>query len=382
MSKGNQWSINKRPHTFNELYKCDQIKKYFYGLVSKKKDFPNATLFQGKYGCGKTTSAKILAQMMVCQNPAENGDPCCDCPSCKAIIDETFNRDVMQIDGGQAGKDEIIENVNNFVSLPPFKDRKKVVIIEEIQELSTKAKNSLLKTLEMPKKNIHFIFTSMDNMTSSGLTSRCEVFKFKPATTLEIMYYLKGIMENEKIDGVSIWEDSSIPMEFKTEGLKMIADSCDGSYRAALQLLEQCFDSEVYNIDDLQKEIGIVSQNTFINCLDDILAANPTEKMFNTLIDGDYNANFNMMYKVIADSETFRVFKQIPNGGSNDYFIKQAAMYSQHKNFEIVRDAFFNFAESNKDYIKKSSYYIFISKLIDACKKNSDDTGRRVIKRG
>ena len=84
---GNQWTITKRPHTFNDLYKCDQIKKYFYGLVSKKKDFPNAVLFQGKYGCGKTTSAKILAQMMVCQNPHENGDPCCECPSCRAIID-------------------------------------------------------------------------------------------------------------------------------------------------------------------------------------------------------------------------------------------------------------------------------------------------------
>ena len=134
----------------------------------------------------------------------------------------------------QAGKDEIIETVNNFSSLPPFKDKKKVIIIEEIQELSTKAKNSLLKTLEMPKKNVHFIFTSMENMASSGLTSRCEVFKFKPATTLEIMYYLKEIMDKEIVDGVSLWDRQDIPMEFKTEGLKAIADSCDGSYRAAL----------------------------------------------------------------------------------------------------------------------------------------------------
>lgn len=373
---GNQWTITKRPHTFNDLYKCDQIKKYFYGLVSKKKDFPNAVLFQGKYGCGKTTSAKILAQMMVCQNPHENGDPCCECPSCRAIIDETFNRDVMQIDGGQAGKDEIIETVNNFSSLPPFKDKKKVIIIEEIQELSTKAKNSLLKTLEMPKKNVHFIFTSMENMASSGLTSRCEVFKFKPATTLEIMYYLKEIMDKEIVDGVSLWDRQDISMEFKTEGLKAIADSCDGSYRAALQQLEQCIDSGLFDISSLQKEIGIASQQTFINCLDDMLNGNPSERLFNTLVEGDYNANFNLMFKVITEAETYRIFKALPYG-DNEYFVKQAAAYAAHKNFIKVKDAFYKFAVENKDYIKKNCYYMFVCSIIDMCKPET--TVRRRI---
>ena len=183
-------------------------------------------------------------------------------------------------------------------------------------------------------------------------------------------------MDKEIVDGVSLWDRQDIPMEFKTEGLKAIADSCDGSYRAALQQLEQCIDSGLFDISSLQKEIGIASQQTFINCLDDMLNGNPSERLFNTLVEGDYNANFNLMFKVIAEAETYRIFKALPYG-DNEYFVKQAAAYAAHKNFMKVKDAFYKFAVENKDYIKKNCYYMFVCSIIDMCKPET--TVRRRI---
>ena len=133
-SIANQWSISLRPKSFKEYFGNDRLKKYFYSSA-KNKSWPTATLLQGQFGGGKTTAAQIIAQMMVCQNPDEEGNPCCECASCKAIIEEKFNRDVMQIDGGQASKDTIIETITNFVSTPPWKDSHKIIILEEVQEL-------------------------------------------------------------------------------------------------------------------------------------------------------------------------------------------------------------------------------------------------------
>ena len=148
-----QWSISKRPLILSDLYGLNNVKSYFYEQA-KKKTWPKAVLLRGQFGNGKTTTAKIIASMMVCHHPKPNGDPCLECPACKAILEEKWDSDAMLIDGGQSGKSDIIEQVNEFIATPAFYgSRRKVLIIEEVQELSTAARNSLLKTLEHPKEN-------------------------------------------------------------------------------------------------------------------------------------------------------------------------------------------------------------------------------------
>lgn len=370
-----QWSISMRPHTLNEVHGQDHIKKYFYNVVKDKKPFPTAMLFQGQFGCGKTTIAKIVTQMLVCKHPKENGDPCCECPACKDIMDETFSRDnVLQIDGGQASKDEVIDKITDFVSTPAWSGGNKVLILEEVQELSTKAKNSLLKTLEKPVKGIHYIMTSMEDLKASGLTSRCQVFKFPPVQVSELMMYLADTMEKIPYKGSNLWESEDVPNDFKMEGVKAIAESANGSYRMALQMLEQCVESDMFKPEEIQSKLGIVSTTTFLNLLMSMMNGKDETKVYNTLIEGDYNANFSLIFKVISDAECLRVFGAAP--GNNDFFNKQAKMVCSHQNFQFVRDTICNFAAAHQSYIKKSEYVVMMAKMYDICKRaNAGYTG-------
>jgi DNA polymerase-3 subunit gamma/tau len=89
-NKSINWSISLRPTKLRDVYGLDKLKTFAYKAV-KKNEWPEAMLLQAKYGTGKTTAAKILAQMMVCQRPESDGEPCGECPSCKAIVDETWS---------------------------------------------------------------------------------------------------------------------------------------------------------------------------------------------------------------------------------------------------------------------------------------------------
>ena len=175
-----QWSLEKRPHTLTDLYGNPALKTYLTACA-KQKSFPESMCFQGQYGTGKTSAALIAAQMMVCNNPDENGNPCCECAACKDIINNSFHRDVVMYDGGQMKKDDIIDTISRDISLPTRYDKCKVIIMEEVQELSTKAKNAMLKILEMKKPHVHFIFTTMENLGRNGFTSRSVQFNFQQA---------------------------------------------------------------------------------------------------------------------------------------------------------------------------------------------------------
>lgn len=358
-----------RPKTFKDYYGFDKLKKYFYSCA-KDKSWPTAVLLHGNFGTGKTTAAQIAAQMMVCQNPDDEGNPCCECPSCKAIIEEKFNRDVMQIDGGQAGKDEVVTTVSDFVATPPWKDSHKIVILEEVQELSTKAKNSLLKLIETRRPNIHYIFTSMEDMKASGLTSRCVNFKFPRATTENIMYFLKSACEK-----TGIWTDQTVPQDFKMKGLYLIAANAEGSYRQALQVLQQCWKTRTFDEQAIKSEFGLVDIANFYDVLLKIENGEVDDVLYNTLINGDYLQSYNLVMKVIADAECYRIFGDVSGRDTdNDWWhsqlINQAKKLSDNPNYPILRDGLMKVQAENVSYVKKSSYLIGICKIIDECLKN------------
>lgn len=364
-----QWSVSLRPKTFKDYYGFDRLKKYCYA-AAKDKTWPTALLLQGQFGSGKTTAAQIVAQMMVCQNPDKDGNPCCECPSCKAIIEEKFNRDVIQIDGGQAGKDEVVTTISDFVSTPPWKDSHKIVILEEVQELSTKAKNSMLKLIETRRPNVHYIFTSMEDMKASGLTSRCVNFKFPRAKVEDIMYFLKSAMEK-----TGIWTDSTVPEEFKMKGVYFIAANAEGSYRQALQVLQQCWMTRTFDYEIMKKEFGLVDIANFYDVLLKIEKAEVDDVLYNTLINGDYLQSFNLVMKVISDAECYRLFGDVSGRDQdNDWWhqqlVAQAKQLASHPNYPILRDGLMRVQQENSAYVKKSSYLIGICRVIDECKKN------------
>lgn len=365
-----QWSISMRPHTFSDMYGCKNIKSYFYGLRTSGQPYPKAVLFEGIFGGGKTTSAKILAQMIMCTNPKENGDPCCECASCQSIIDETFDMDCKQIDGGQVGKDEVIDIISNFASKPSYRgNHQKVVILEEVQELSTKAKNAILKMLEKPRENFHFIFTSMETLPAGGLKSRCVTFPFKPAGMGDIMYYLKDLLEK-----TGNWENKDIigtagPVEFWGPVIQAVATNASGSYRQATQLIEQCIHCNSFTAEEIRDNTGLVDMNTWYEMLTAVMDGQANDLVLNNLLEGDYQSNFSLAYKVVADAVTYDTFGKIVK--QNSYFLAQAKQLASHKNFPLLRDTYMHISENGGKFIAKSDYIIEMCKLIKACQASN-----------
>lgn len=365
-----QWSIEMRPHTLGDVYGAEKVKTYFYNLKKQKKDFPQGILFKGFTGSGKTTSAKIVAQMLVCTNPKENGDPCCECPDCKAIIDEKYNRTVLQIDGGNSSKDEVVSTISDFIATPSFMNRPKVIMVEEAQELSSAAQKSLLKLLEIPRKNIHIILTTMTGQGGKNLPSaiinRCQRFLFSAATVQEMLLYLKSVLQ-KRPEVMAQMPDLSQD-EFMAF-LQAIALNANGSYRQGLQLLEQCIDSGVYTAQDISKEFGITDEAGFYQIMLDLLNGKMTQESFETIMNGDANALaavFSLAYKVISDAECYRLFKRVPNvDNDNEFFMRQAREISSHPKFIFMRDTFYEFAQYEK--LMPSNIRMLICRVYENC---------------
>lgn len=273
---GNQWTITKRPQKFDDLYGQDEVVHYFKNIQQTKAPIPNAIWLGGKFGCGKTTIAKIIAKTIQCKNKDADGNPCGKCISCQSIENETWGRNTIMFNGGTNGTiDEVRKLVGN-VDFPPTMDGNWVFMIEEAQELSADATQALLKTVETPRNNVYFIFTSMEEDLKKlgkfdALISRCGAeFKLNTATVMDVMFYLRHILETE-----NLWD--TIPKEFKLEGLKLIATNCKQSYREALKKLQICVNSGLYSVDQISAQFGITKEGDISTALNDLISGRWTD---------------------------------------------------------------------------------------------------------
>lgn len=317
-----QWSISKRPRTLDQVSGCDEIKTYFKNIRKAGKPFPNAIAMIGETGCGKTTTAQIIAQMLVCENPKPNGDPCCECIECKAIMEEKFNRTVKQIvpalikqKADELGMQQNVlfgQELETFLKTPMMGAKEKVVIIEEAQEFKGDAQKMILKSVEAPRENCHVILTTMTDNGGTALPKsilgRCQRFMFSPAEPTDLMYYMKDVL-----DGEGLWD--KLPRTFKGEGLYAIARIADGSYRNAIQTLEQCIDMEMFSEEKIRNYFHVFEESEFYRILLEMLNGDLCDDSFQTIMCGDGNviaSLFALTYKVISDAESYRLFGRIP----------------------------------------------------------------------
>ena len=303
-----QFTIAYRPKTLDEVRGQDQIVK---DLKRRQREdvWPKAMLFQGPFGTGKTTLAQIVAAMMEACD--KQGNPDWDHPSNKSILRETFDRDVERVDGSQFSKADLVD-FTAHLKMRPMYDKRRIIIIEEADQLSTAAINALLKVMESPQPNVHFILLSMEEKGIPGaIKSRCQVFKVKPLGITDIMLTLHDVMIKSGYE-----DDKNIPASFKVEGLGEIAKTSGGSMRTALSNLERCLSAGIFTKEAIQKEFFVVDETSTMNVLRGILRLSTDESVWSTLSKANPQEVYNYMTSILASALMYDVSGYL----ENDYF--------------------------------------------------------------
>ena len=222
-------------------------------------------LFQGPTGVGKTSLAFLVAAAIQCRNVDEQGNACGTCPTCIDIFEEKFTRGCTHmLDGSSSSKDDVISRIAETIHTTPLHGPKHVFIVEEVDQLSTQAKNAFHKFLEKPSPYVHFILLSMSeangNKVPPSIMDRCQPYHFKPISEKDIAYTLKGILEKE-----GLWD--TLPAEFKKEGLFLLINNAGGSLRRAVQFVERAMIGELYTVEEIEENYKFMSETSSLGLL-------------------------------------------------------------------------------------------------------------------
>jgi DNA polymerase III subunit gamma/tau len=267
-----------RPQQFEDIVGQEHITRTLSNSIANNR-IGQAFIFSGPRGVGKTTTARILAMALNCEN-GPMATPDINSPICQAII-LGKSMDVMEIDGASNRRIEEIRNLRENINYTPSEGRYRIYIIDEVHMLTNEAFNALLKTLEEPPAHAIFIFATTEiHRVPATILSRCQRFDFKRIPINIIISHLKGICESEKID-------------IDDDALMQIAKKADGSMRDSQSILDQIisFSGQKIRITDIEQAIGIINQDVFFNISDKIKEQNLKEilllsrELFTTGID-------------------------------------------------------------------------------------------------
>ena len=213
-----------RPQEFADLVGQDNLVKTFTNAINTGR-IAHAYLFCGPRGTGKTSSARILAKSLNCQN-GPTLTPCGKCPSCQDILNGNM-LDVIEMDAASNRSVEDAQNIIDKIHYAPVNGKYKIFIIDEVHMISKTAFNALLKTLEEPPENVIFILaTTEPQKVLETIISRCQRFDFRRITVEDIVKRLEYISKKENI-------------KIGKDALFAIAKNSQGGMRDALALLDQ-----------------------------------------------------------------------------------------------------------------------------------------------
>jgi DNA polymerase-3 subunit gamma/tau len=262
-----------RPQSFEDVVGQNHIIQTLRNAI-KLNRISHAYLFSGPRGVGKTTTARILAKALNCQNgPTEH--PCNQC-SCCIRINKGQSMDVLEIDGASNRGIEEIRELRSKIGFAPAEGRYKIYIIDEVHMLTNEAFNALLKTLEEPPSQVLFIFaTTASHKVPKTILSRCQCFYFHRISIEEMVEKLKRIVEEEKLN-------------IDLSSLRLIAESATGSMRDAESILDQVitYSENKVTPEEVRDILGLIPRETFWQLIEAIINHN-TEiglKLINKLV--------------------------------------------------------------------------------------------------
>ncbi|MFN2614471.1 MAG: DNA polymerase III subunit gamma/tau [Actinomycetota bacterium] len=272
-----------RPQTFEDVLGQEHVTENLQAAIKEGK-IGHAYLFSGSRGTGKTSTARILAKALNCeQGPTPH--PCNKCAQCIAIT-EGSSLDVIEIDAASHGGVDDVRDLRENAVLAPATARKKIYIIDEAHMVSAAGWNAFLKTVEEPPEHVIFVFaTTEPHKVLPTILSRCQRFDFRRVSSSHIAQHLAQVSKEEGIDA--------------DEGaLQLIARAAEGGVRDALSTLDQLAATGSVTLSDAARLLG----------------AHAGDAMFDfaeSLASGDTAAAVRLVARMVEEGQDLRVFARM-----------------------------------------------------------------------
>jgi DNA polymerase-3 subunit gamma/tau len=320
-----------RPSTFDELIGQDTITQTL-SLALDSNRLSHAYLFSGLRGSGKTSTARIFAKALICEEGMSH-KPCGVCQNC-VLAAQSRHMDIVEMDAASSRKIDDIRDLIEQTKYKPSSARYKIFIIDEVHMLTKEAFNALLKTLEEPPSYVKFILATTDPLKlPATILSRTQHFRFKSIATNKIIEHLSHILNLEKI-------------EYETDALEILARSGNGSLRDTLTLLDQAIIYSKNHVDvrTVTDMLGLVDPKFIMD-------------LFSAVFAKDYAALVKYT-KILEDYEAEMVVDELIA------YLKER-MYNQDALFSIlVLDRFFRILSDSKSLFSINADGSFVLSLI------------------
>jgi DNA polymerase-3 subunit gamma/tau len=248
-----------RPQRFDDVVGQQAVTRTLRNAIASGR-VAQAFVFAGSRGCGKTTTARILARALNCVN-GPTAEPCGECDACLEIA-QGRDIDVLEIDAAShTGIDNIREVVIAGLAIAPVRNRYKVFIIDEVHQLSTASFNALLKSIEEPPAHVVFMMATTElHKIPDTILSRSQVFEFKTIPTRAIADQLRRVCDAEQI-------------AITDAALALVSRAAEGSMRDALSALDQviAFAGSTIAVDDVSTVLGLVGRDLLFDLIEAVI---------------------------------------------------------------------------------------------------------------
>ncbi|GAA7118167.1 DNA polymerase III subunit gamma/tau [Helicobacter pylori] len=323
-------ALKYRPKHFSELVGQESVAKTL-SLALDNQRLANAYLFSGLRGSGKTSSSRIFARALMCEE-GPKAVPCDTCTQCQSALNN-HHIDIIEMDGASNRGIDDVRNLIEQTRYKPSFGRYKIFIIDEVHMFTTEAFNALLKTLEEPPSHVKFLLATTDALKlPATIISRTQHFRFKKIPENSVISHLKSILEKEQVS-------------YETSALEKLAHSGQGSLRDTITLLEQAINycDNAITESKVAEMLGAIDRSVL-------------EDFFQSLINQD-EARLQERYAILENYETESVLEEMM------LFLK-AKLLSPDTYSILLIERFFKIIMSGLSLLKEGANASFVLLLL------------------
>ncbi|WQW41554.1 DNA polymerase III subunit gamma/tau [Helicobacter pylori] len=323
-------ALKYRPKHFSELVGQESVAKTL-SLALDNQRLANAYLFSGLRGSGKTSSSRIFARALMCEE-GPKAVPCDTCIQCQSALNN-HHIDIIEMDGASNRGIDDVRNLIEQTCYKPSFGRYKIFIIDEVHMFTTEAFNALLKTLEEPPSHVKFLLATTDALKlPATILSRTQHFRFKKIPENSVISHLKTILEKEQVS-------------YESSALEKLAHSGQGSLRDTITLLEQAINycDNAITESKVAEMLGAIDRSVL-------------EDFFQSLINQD-EARLKERYAILENYETESVLEEMM------LFLK-AKLLSPDSYSILLIERFFKIIMSSLSLLKEGANASFVLLLL------------------